>query len=58
MEKVYWIRDDAGLREMNKEIKKHKGRVTMISAAASTDEQSSRAHAFVVSYSENTGAYL
>lgn len=48
MEKVYWIQYQKDLREMNDELAKYGGHVTMISAAASTKDQDTRCHAYVV----------
>ncbi len=48
MEKVYWISKTSELNQMNRELEKYGGHVTMIVASPATDDQDYAAHAFVV----------
>ena len=48
MEQIYWISDGTDRRLVNDHLAQYGGHVTMISAAATTEDQDYAAHAFVV----------
>ena len=48
MEKVYWVSKSSELNEMNSEMARYGGHVTMITAVSTTKDQSYPAHAFIV----------
>ena len=55
LEKVYWISNGKDQRFVNRELAKYGGHVTMISAAASTEDQSDCVHVFLVAeYSKDS----